>query len=391
MDRANHALATHLADLGHPVHLVAYRVDDDLLKRDNVTFHRVRKIAGSYLLSAPLLDRAGRRWARRIRAMGGRVIANGGNSNCSDINWVHYLHAAYGPVVQTSFLRRVKNAVHTWHSRATEAAALKGSSLIIANSNRTKDDIVRHYAIDASRIAVVHLAADVERFTLADVPRRIEMRHTLGWPVDRKIVLFVGAMSDQRKGFDTLFDAWSALCADPKWDANLVVIGAGSDLERWQARAAAMCLQDRITFLGFRRDLHDILGTADLLVAPTRYEAYGLGVHEALCCGVPVIVSADAGVAEIIPPALRDLMLLASPDDSKMLKAMLLRWQASGDGYRAAMAQLCQDLRQRSWQVCCTDIVRAIEGMTSPSSVAHTSSGVPKFQDSSGVGLQRSA
>ncbi|MDK2408772.1 glycosyltransferase [Aphanizomenon sp. PH219] len=53
-----------------------------------------------------------------------------------------------------------------------------------------------------------------------------------------------------------------------------------------------------INFLGFRADVPNLLRAADCLVAPTRYEAYDLGVHEALCCGLPAIVSADAGVDE---------------------------------------------------------------------------------------------
>ena len=52
-------------------------------------------------------------------------------------------------------------------------------------------------------------------------------------------------------------------------------------------------------------DVPNLLRAADCLVAPTRYEAYGLGVHEALCCGLPGIVSADAGVAERYSPELQ--------------------------------------------------------------------------------------
>ena len=59
--------------------------------------------------------------------------------------------------------------------------------------------------------------------------------------------------------------------------------------------------------LGYCRDVVDLMAAADLLVHPARYEAYGLAVHEALCCGVPVIVSSAAGIAERMPANLADL------------------------------------------------------------------------------------
>ena len=97
MDRANYALASYLARRGHPVHLVAHRADDDLMGQGPVAFHRVPKPLGSYLLAEPLLDRAGRRWAARVASAGGRVVVNGGNCAWGDVNWVHYVHAAWPP------------------------------------------------------------------------------------------------------------------------------------------------------------------------------------------------------------------------------------------------------------------------------------------------------
>jgi len=98
MDRANYALAHYLARRGHDVHLVAHGVDGNLLAAGRVTFHRVSKLARSYALSAPLLARAGRRVAREVAAEAdGRVIVNGGNCAWGDVNWVHYVHAAWTP------------------------------------------------------------------------------------------------------------------------------------------------------------------------------------------------------------------------------------------------------------------------------------------------------
>ena len=83
----------------------------------------------------------------------------------------------------------------------------------------------------------------------------------------------------------------------PTWSSS----GTGAELPAWRQRAQAAGLGDRMRFLGFRSDVPEILAALDALVHPARYEAYGLSVHEALCRGVPAIVSASAGVAERIP------------------------------------------------------------------------------------------
>ena len=86
MDRANFALADYLARQGNQVHLVAYRVATDLLNYPNVVFHRVPKFLNSYLLSSPLLDRAGRSLARTLGVKATRSFVNGGNCQWGVIN-----------------------------------------------------------------------------------------------------------------------------------------------------------------------------------------------------------------------------------------------------------------------------------------------------------------
>ena len=147
MDRANYALASYLSSRpGAEVHLVAHRAADELTARPGVTLHRVPRPRGSHLLGAPLLDCAGRDWARRLSAVGGRVVVNGGNCRWGDINWVHYVHAAWTPraAAKASPLRRLKGLVFDRYARRTERKALGMARLVITNSRR--DPPRRHRA-----------------------------------------------------------------------------------------------------------------------------------------------------------------------------------------------------------------------------------------------------
>lgn len=353
MDMPNFAAAKHFADCGIPVQLVAFRIAEELEEHSNIEWHRVAKPLGSYLLGLPLLDLVGRRAAKKCLARGGRAIVNGGNCQVGDVNWVHYVHAAYR-APSTSALGRSQQALLHRLAVEQERAALLKARTIIANSERTRRDLTERLGIDDSLIRTVYYGIDAARFSLPSGDRRRTIRAQLDLP-DRPQVAFVGALGDRRKGFDTLFAAWSSLCRDPGWDCDLLVVGRGAELPLWQRKAHDAGMQNRIRFLGFRSDVPDILAACDALVAPTRYEAYGLGVQEALCTGLPAVVSADAGVAERYPPALAEL-LLQDPDDARELEASLRNWRGHHERLRGAVRDLSAQLRSRTWQVMAEDV-----------------------------------
>jgi glycosyltransferase involved in cell wall biosynthesis len=360
MDRANFALADYLARLQSDVHLVAHRVSKELLAQPTVNFHTVPKIANSYLLSAPLLNQVGFFQGWRISRTGGRVLVNGGNCQWGDVNWVHYVHAAYQPENQAGLLYQFKGSVSRQIFLHTERKALQSARVIIANSDRTKHDLIEKISIPPERIHKVYYGIDPQVFYPATPQERTQLRQKLGWSQEKPIVIFIGALGDRRKGFDTLFWAWQMLCTDPNWDADLVTIGVGAEQPLWQHRALLAGISKRIHFLGFRSDVPNLLRAADCLVAPTRYEAYGLGVHEALCCGLPALVSATAGVAERYPSYLNEL-LIPDPEDAADLAARLRRWREATHQYSKLVSELSEQLRSYTWDDMAKSILQKIE------------------------------
>jgi glycosyltransferase involved in cell wall biosynthesis len=341
MDAANHALASFLARRGHPVELVTHRAAADLTAVPNVRVRPARKPLGSYFLGRWPLRRAARRATKNAA---GRVVANGGNFPSADANWVHYVHAAYRP--EWSGLRRVKDMIERRLELRAECDAVRAARVVVCNSDRTRQTVIEKLGAHPDRTRTVYYGTDPDRFRPATESERVELRTKFGWPADRPVVVFIGALGDRRKGFDTLHDAWVRLCKQPSWDAVLAVVGRGAELPAWVARTESAGLSDRVRFLGFRSDVPDLLRAADALVSPTRYEAYGLGVHEALCCGLPAIVSATAGVAERYPPDLADL-LLPDPDDAADLAARLRRWRSEMP--RDRVQPLSAQLRSHTW------------------------------------------
>jgi glycosyltransferase involved in cell wall biosynthesis len=359
MDAANHALAQYLAARGE-VHLVTHRAWPDLASLPGVTVHRVWRPFDWNFLGSALLAKRGEDVWRRLSPRHVRAIANGGNCHLRGANWVHYLHAAYVPVTAGSIVRRSKARLVYARDLSAEQRALRDARVVICNSRRTREDVVARIGVEPSRAHVVYYGSDPVRFSMVDAAARAAAKRTLACSPDRPLVGFVGALGDRRKGFDTVFHAWTELCHRPAWDADLIVVGWGGELSDWQRRAGEAGLADRIRFTGARRDVPDVLAALDALVHPARYEAYGLSVHEAICRGVPALVSATAGVAERYPPQLADL-LIANPDHPQELVERLSAWRRDSERFRLLVAPLSDQLRTRTWDTMAADIAGLVD------------------------------
>jgi glycosyltransferase involved in cell wall biosynthesis len=353
-DAANFALADYLARMSRKLELVGYRFDESLAAKSNVTLHRVRKIANSYTLSAPLMSARALLTYRSLRSSRGMLIANGGNCPSPSANWVHYVHAAYQARSAVPLQRIRQTLTHGLNLR-NERVALRTAQIIIANSDRTRRDVIERVGIDPDRVKTIYYGIDPDRYRIATNDERKEAADALGWKLDRFRVAFIGALGDRRKGFDVLFDAWCKVSKSPGWDGQLVVVGAGAEVDLWRKRVKEKNLDESISILGFRSDVPRILSACDALVSPTRYEAYGLGVHEALCCGLPAIVSANAGVAERYPEKLQHL-LLQNAENAENLAALLLELRKNLSSIKENTRALSDDLRKRTWDVMARDI-----------------------------------
>jgi len=98
-----------------------------------------------------------------------------------------------------------------------------------------------------------------------------------------------------------------------------------------------------------------VFAACDLLIHPARYEAYGLAVHEALCRGLPAIVTATAGVAERYPADLGQL-LLDDPESVGELVTRLSAWRED-TGVIGRVADFASRLRARTWDHMAREIV----------------------------------
>lgn len=347
-DRANLALVRHLTDRGTPVHLVSHYCDSDLLRKPGLHFYEVALPGGSPLLGDALLAKRANETARRIRATHptARVLANGGSYISGDLNWVHYVHHAWSGDNPTAPLwYRLKNRLAALRYRRKEREASFAARTIFANSHLTCRHLVEHLGVNSRKIEMVHLGADSD-WTPPSTEERRASRQTFGLRQETPVVTFLGGIGhDQRKGFDVLWRAWQKVSADPRWKACLVIAGSGRKLNDYRSEISDC---GSVRCLGWTERVFELLAASDLLVSPVRYESYGLNVQEAICRGVPALVSAHAGVAERYPSIVSDL-LLQNHEDYTELADRLQRWSTNVAGWRQRILPFSEALRSYSW------------------------------------------
>ncbi|MEI6788175.1 MAG: glycosyltransferase family 4 protein [bacterium] len=176
-----------------------------------------------------------------------------------------------------------------------EKMGMEAADHVIAVSHYTRNLIISHYGIRPEKISVVHNAVSRHHAT--------RVYHV---PHDRKkkTVLFLGRITSQ-KGPDYFIEA-AARVLEKTPDVMFVMAGAGDMLPRMIERVGELRLGMHFHFTGFLQghDVERMYAMSDLYVMPSVSEPFGLSPLEAMIYDVPVILSKQAGVNEIMPHAL---------------------------------------------------------------------------------------
>ena len=167
----------------------------------------------------------------------------------------------------------------------------------IAVSHAAAHHLTATKKVPKSKISVIHNGRDLDRFGPTDTQRRIATRAALGLR-DEPAILTLARLDDQ-KGHRHLIDA---LAIAARHQPNLVALlaGEGALEHRLRAQCATLGLTDRVRFLGYRRDVPELLEAADMVVLPSLYEGLPLVAIEALAAGRPMVATEVDGTPEVV-------------------------------------------------------------------------------------------
>jgi glycogen(starch) synthase len=183
--------------------------------------------------------------------------------------------------------------------RAIEREGIEKADRIIAVSHRTKRMIEERYAVPPEKISVVYNAVSRHE------AQQIYQTERRGTPREQKVVLFLGRITFQ-KGPDYFVEA-AAEVLRVLPDVRFVMAGAGDMMGRMIERVGELRIGDRFHFTGFLQgeEIDRIFSVSDLYVMPSVSEPFGISPLEAMMYDIPVILSRQSGVSEILKHALK--------------------------------------------------------------------------------------
>ena len=178
-----------------------------------------------------------------------------------------------------------------------ERMGMEAADLVVAVSAYTRQEIMDYYGIPGDRIEVIHNAVE-----------RGEMERAYSAPElcrKEKRVLFMGRVTYQ-KGPDYFVEA-ARLVLDRLADTRFILAGSGDMLPNMVRRVAQLRMGSRFHFTGFlrNRDVDRMYAMSDLYVMPSVSEPFGIAPLEAMACDVPVLVSRQSGVVEVLRNAIK--------------------------------------------------------------------------------------
>jgi len=177
-----------------------------------------------------------------------------------------------------------------------ERHGMEQADKVIAVSYYTKNIIVKKYGINPNKVEVVHNAV-----TRSESPLRNEYKKTR----KEKVVLFLGRITFQ-KGPDYFVEAAHKVLSK-RDDVRFVMAGSGDMAPQMIERIAELKLGRKFHFTGFLSglELEKIFLESNVYVMPSVSEPFGISPLEAMYYDVPVIISKQSGVAEVLKNALK--------------------------------------------------------------------------------------
>src|SRR5262249_45127489 len=222
---------------------------------------------------------------------------------------------------------------------------LTAAARIIANSQHSKDMLMRDWGITGSRITVRHPGVDTTRFRPS--PQDAALRARLGWE-NRQVVLTGGALQ-KRKGQDMLIRALPAIrrrCPDVLY----AMIGEGWERVYLEGLVRQFDVADAVQFPGPAGDAEPVqcYQQGGLFALPNPrgdwdFEGFGIALIEAQACGKPVVAGLSGGTAETMKEA--ETGALVSCDTPEQLADVVCAL-LSDPARRSAMGA-----RAREWAV----------------------------------------
>jgi glycosyltransferase involved in cell wall biosynthesis len=177
-----------------------------------------------------------------------------------------------------------------------ERKGMEEADRVITVSNLTRNIVIERYGINPDKVITVHNAVEPsEKAELADVQKHVK----------EKVVTFLGRITFQKGPEYFVEAARMVIERDP--NVRFVMAGTGDLMEKMIHRVAKLGIATKFHFTGFLKgeNVDRMFALSDVYVMPSVSEPFGISPLEAMRSQVPVVISKQSGVAEVLDYALK--------------------------------------------------------------------------------------
>lgn len=239
-----------------------------------------------------------------------------------------------------------------WSVRGMEKA-----DKVLTVSNHTAKDVLTNLAVNSSRITVTPNAVD-PRFTVLTQSEISDFRSGKGIGKDTFCLLNVGS-NNVRKNILSILKA-VALLKERSIPVHFWKAGTGFNQEQ-NNYISDYGLQSLVTYVGEpdEKTLIQLYNAADVLVAPSLYEGFGMTILESMACGTPVVTSNVTSLPEVAG----DAAILVAPDDIEALTNAICYLYEDPDQLQTLRKKGLVRAKQFTWEKTAENVARAYESV----------------------------
>jgi glycosyltransferase involved in cell wall biosynthesis len=247
-----------------------------------------------------------------------------------------------------------------WQLKWWSAISIFVSKAVIAISNSTKDDIVRHYPSAKGKTHVTYLAYDVNQFN-QNISQKDVRRVMNKYSIVDDYVLYLGTLKPS-KNIEGLIEAFAKIEGNFP-GIQLVIAGKKGWLyEPIFKQVQENGLEGKVTFTDFvdEKDKAGLIKGAKVFVLPSFWEGFGLDILNAMACGVPVVASGVGSLPEVVG----DAGILVDPNSTDSIAKGVHRVLSMGElEYNSMIKKGLSQVKKFSWEESARQTLKIIENV----------------------------
>jgi glycosyltransferase involved in cell wall biosynthesis len=205
-----------------------------------------------------------------------------------------------------------------WLNRVIDRATMKWTKYIVCCSEAVRRSVELRIGGGKNRFVVIPFGVDTGRFHEARGIVRGPIALQNGLPVIGTVCRLV----EPKKGLKYLLEAVAQLEQEAgKPVCQVLLVGEGPAEQSLRTLSERLGISPRVTFVGVRRDIPEMLSLMNIFVLPSLYEGFGIAILEAMAAGKPVVATAVGGIPEFVVPG-QSGFLVPPGDAPALAKAM---------------------------------------------------------------------